>query len=285
MAYHGIGIVSYVDFTPINKRPGFGEDVDSVVKSAFVHFSDPYYAEIGGSYGYHFRYRTTNRNTDFWDKINSDQSYKLQLESREYWICLKNKKPVQRTLMNIHQVVENGRYLENLITEQGEEIKNLKETIEKQREIISGLHNAVYQLLGGLYCQRTQGGILNAQLETIGFGSDGYNEDDTHPSGIWPTTRQGDQHEKRLGKIEDFLTHNLHTAVRFSEHNIEEDDSSQQDSDLYDRKHCADCGKELTQEDLEFYQTDEEERDREEQERMTQEDLYYRLNSRIYEPR
>ena len=37
-----IGTVSHVDFTPINKKPGFGENVDFEVMSAFVHFSDPY---------------------------------------------------------------------------------------------------------------------------------------------------------------------------------------------------------------------------------------------------
>ena len=42
MMINGIGNVSHIDFTPINKKPGFGENVDEVVKSAFVHFDDPW---------------------------------------------------------------------------------------------------------------------------------------------------------------------------------------------------------------------------------------------------
>jgi len=41
-----IGQVRRVDFTPIVKRPGFGVDVDLVVKSAFVHFRHYYYNEL-----------------------------------------------------------------------------------------------------------------------------------------------------------------------------------------------------------------------------------------------
>lgn len=192
-----IGSVSHVDFTPINKKPGFGENVDSVVKSAFIHFSNPI---IGADDKYHFRSNNYLINS-FWVTIENGQSYKLNVPIGGYWICLKNKNPVQRTMMNIHQVVENGRYLENLITEQAEEIKKLKDTVD-------GLHHTVYQLLGGLYCQHSQGGILNLHLKTIGLGSgDGRtSDDDTHPSGIWPTTRQGDENSQRIEKLEHFIS-------------------------------------------------------------------------------
>jgi hypothetical protein len=130
-----IGTVSYVDFTPINKKPGFGEDVDSVVKSAFIHFSEDCHESI--------------MKNEFWRTIESGSSYKLQLE-REYWICLKNKNPVQRTLMNIHQVVENGRHLENLIASQSEEIKLMKEIVYKQQKDIEALCMSIYHIIGNL---------------------------------------------------------------------------------------------------------------------------------------
>lgn len=100
MAQFNIGIVHYVDFTPINKKPGFYEYCDAKFKTAFIHFIDVP--------GYHL-------NTKFWDTISRDNKYQLQISSQEYWICLKNHSPIQRTLMNIHQVVENSKYLEDRI--------------------------------------------------------------------------------------------------------------------------------------------------------------------------
>ena len=109
-----IGEVSYIDFTPINKKPGFVEIHDQQYMSAFVHFSRPW---------------TTN--CDFWDTIADDKPYKIQVSSREYWLCLKNKNPVKRTMMNIHQVVDNGRYLEKLIEDQAKKIKDLEDKLER----------------------------------------------------------------------------------------------------------------------------------------------------------
>lgn len=188
-----VGTVSYVDFTPIHKKPGFGEDIDSVM-SAFVHFEDPLFG-MDGKYHCMSGFPLN----EFWTAIENGKSYKIQACPEEYWICLKNKNPIKRTLMNIHQVVENGRYLENLVTSQAEEIKNLKETVDNLRQ-------TVYQLLGGLYCQRTQGGVLNIHVKNIGCSDNGrVLENDTHPFGIWPTTRQGDQNSKRIEKIEETL--------------------------------------------------------------------------------
>jgi hypothetical protein len=112
MSMYQIGSVSHVDFTQINKKPGFGENVDQVVKSAFVHF------------------RTFMRNTNFWETIANEQPYKLQVNPNEYWLCLKNKNPIQRTMMNIHQVVENSRHLEGLIEAQAIKIEELERKLE-----------------------------------------------------------------------------------------------------------------------------------------------------------
>jgi hypothetical protein len=101
MAHFNIGIVQYVDFTPINKKPGFYETFDAKYKSAFIHF-----VEVPG-------YQI---NTQFWTLIQEqEQGCKFTISPNEYWICLKNHTPIQRTMMNIHQVVENGRYLEDRI--------------------------------------------------------------------------------------------------------------------------------------------------------------------------
>lgn len=194
MSRMGLGTVTHVDFTPINKKPGFGEEFDTRVMSAFVHFMDPVLCADGKHY-----WMSGAPIGEFWTKIANGDSYKLQVTSSEYWICLKNKNPIKRTLMNIHQVVENGRHLENLITEQAAEIKNLKDTVNSLRQ-------TVYQLLGGLFCQTKQEGIMNTHLKNIGFIDNVSNlENNTHPSGIWPTTRQGDENRARIEKLEETI--------------------------------------------------------------------------------
>jgi len=191
MSYYKIGKVAHVDFTPINKKPGFGEYVDDVVKSAFVHFYNPYHYMSG--------------NETFWNQIlYSNNPYKLQISQSEYWLCLKNKNPVQRTMMNISQVVENGRYLENLVTEQAKNMEKQDETIRLLSEKLEGLHQVVYQLLLRLYNQETQAGILNVNFSIM------YPQDDNEPidsknTSVWqdfPTTRQGDENERRIQELE-----------------------------------------------------------------------------------
>ena len=133
------GIVSHVDFTPINKKPGFGENVNEVVKSAFVHFSDPWFCNDKKKY--HFQSVTTGEeNNTFWKTIASGIAYKLQV-SNEYWLCLKNKNPIQRTFMNIHQVVENGRYLESLIHAQAKKIAELENKIKSMLDFDTNCFN------------------------------------------------------------------------------------------------------------------------------------------------
>jgi hypothetical protein len=197
-----VGTVVRVDFTPINKKPGFGEKVDDIVKSAFIHFSDPRPGPEGWVY---FNTKSYNGNEELWEAIAAGQSYRLQVSPREYWICLMNKNPLQNTMMNIHQVVENGRHLETLIEKQNDEIKNLREIIDKQSKTIEGIHGCVYQLVGGLYCQSTQQGMLNIRLADLGFEDCDINSKNTHPSGFWPTTRQGDECERKIKELENTI--------------------------------------------------------------------------------
>jgi hypothetical protein len=143
MEEYKIGSVSYIDFTPINKKPGFSEVVDQDFISAFVHFSVSNFCNTA----YHFQ-DETRMNNNFWKTIANGQSYKIQISPYEYWLCFKNKNPIQRTMMNIHQVVENSRHLEGLIKEQAKiiqeqskKIKDLEEDLERKLEKI------IYNLL------------------------------------------------------------------------------------------------------------------------------------------
>jgi len=190
MRQNGLGTITRVDFTPIHKKPGFVEDHKCAAMSAFVHFTDPGICADGKYY-----WMTGETLGQFWTTIANGEAYELQVSKNEYWICLPNKNPVQRTLMNIHQVVENGRHLENLITTQAAEIKNLTETVDNLSKKLEGVHDVIYQLVGGLYCQRTQSRMIDMHFYHLGFEEykNVTNKYDTHPSGIWPTTRQGDR--------------------------------------------------------------------------------------------
>jgi len=197
MSSYQIGTVERVDFTPINKKPGFGENVDEVVMSAFVHFSDPI---LGYDNCYNYRSDSYLGISHFWDKISANQPYKLQIALNEYWICLKNKNPIQYTMMNIHQVVENSRYLENLVEEQ-------KNKIQKLEKKLDNMDSVVKQLLGGLFCQSTQEGALDTHLGILD-GEDLSSKplpENTHKWVHWPTTRQGDECEKKIAELEDYL--------------------------------------------------------------------------------
>jgi hypothetical protein len=94
-----------------------------------------------------------------------------------------------------------------LITTQAAEIKNLTETVDNLTKNLEGVHDVLYQLIGGLYCQRTQSGMIDMQFYTLGFEEykNATTKHNTHPSGIWPTTRQGDENRERIELLENTL--------------------------------------------------------------------------------
>ena len=107
-----IGEVRRVDFTPIKKKPGFGENIDSVIKSAFVHFN-----------------RFYNDRAEFLENIQIGENkcvLYLDAEKRSYWILLKAVNVVPDTMMNNHQIVENCRFLEKKVEDQEQRIQKLE---------------------------------------------------------------------------------------------------------------------------------------------------------------
>ena len=140
MAKYFIGIVSYVDFAPINPKPGFKENHNVLFRSAFVHFSE---SQLTHRYSYAGNYNFTW----FWNIIYAEKAYKLKVSESEYWICLKNKKPIQRSMMNIHQVVENYRHLEHIVTAQADEIKSLKETIARLEKKVEEADRPIHSII------------------------------------------------------------------------------------------------------------------------------------------
>ena len=128
-AFYNVGQVSRVDFTTINKKPGFGENIDRVVKSAFVHFTSL------TQYGYVIKFEI--------EKNNSFKFYPHDLYSH-YWILLHNKNPIQDTLMNNAQIVENCRYLEEKIQKQDQTIHDLQDKVNNLQFVINELLAHLY---------------------------------------------------------------------------------------------------------------------------------------------
>jgi len=103
--------VARVDFTPCNKTPGFVEDITQPFKSAFVHFMVPIDRYVAAGMVQAFMH---------------NKAYKHETALfKEYWLILPNKNPVQHTMMNNAQIVENCRYLEKKVIQQGQEIETL----------------------------------------------------------------------------------------------------------------------------------------------------------------
>jgi hypothetical protein len=235
------GMVSQVDFIPINKRDGFMEENNHHgLRSAFVHFH--YYFEDGLNENgiiYHIK--------NIMEIIDSGDSFRYQPEcSTDFWCLLKNKNPVKRTMMNIHQVVANGLFLEKKVLELEQttgknidlklhvynsitdfrfqkieqQLENSETIIKEQNKEIDlltrrteSLQNVVHQLLGGLFCQTTQNDILNVHLNKLFEHESWYEYYHTEENitlsnnngNIYPTTRQGDATQRRLEALELFM--------------------------------------------------------------------------------
>ena len=58
--------------------------------------------------------------------------------------------------MNVHQIVENGRYLENLLENQSKKIEEQDKTIKELENKFKGIEAVVLQLICGLFNQETQ---------------------------------------------------------------------------------------------------------------------------------
>ena len=192
-----VGEVARVDFTPINKKPGFGENVDNVVKSAFVHFS--------------FFTNISYTDPEFGNKVREGNGYKFYPETLQgYWLLLPAKNPIQQTMMNNSQIVENGRYLETKLEEQEAKLTEQAQTIQELQKKLDGVQYVVYQLLGGLFNQSNQGEILKNHLSSL-FSEPrvrNRNEDpDNSKWEFWPTTRQGDENEEKIKCLQkEFLS-------------------------------------------------------------------------------
>jgi hypothetical protein len=178
-----IGFVSRVDFTAIGKKPGFKEEEESNVRAAFVHVQYFYDTKLGD---------------EIQAALEKEKEYRLYISDTSYWMLLKTKTPIKATNMNIHQVVDNCRYLEGIVEQQ-------QKQIEEMSTLIKCLQGEVYQLIGGLYNQSTQTNMIEYHIANLYNDKENIKKyaetTDISKWDIWPTTRQGDHLEKQVEKI------------------------------------------------------------------------------------
>jgi hypothetical protein len=98
--------------------------------------------------------------------------------------------------------------LENIwpTTRQGDENEERIEKLEKGnallKEKLEATQITVYSLLGGLYNQNTQNSVLSKHVDDL-FSQNQDVPYEKHGENIWPTTRQGDENEERIKRLEE----------------------------------------------------------------------------------
>jgi hypothetical protein len=157
------GQVARIDLIYLGQQPGFIHEEATTFNSAFIHFSNMNMEKD------HVRVLI--------DTLEQGKSCKWPVTGNQYWVLLKTQNPVPSTLMNIEQVTDNCRYLEqkiqvltakNMVNEerieyqngkilsQSEDIKMLLETVREQSNTIERLQDTVYKVIGKVFNKETE---------------------------------------------------------------------------------------------------------------------------------
>ena len=86
-----------------------------------------------------------------------------------------------------------------LIQKENAELRKMVESYACEIERCKGV---VYQLVGGLFNQKNQNCIMNSHINEL-IGTSNEEKEEKAQESIWPTTRQGDEHEERIRKLEE----------------------------------------------------------------------------------
>jgi len=111
-----IGYVRRVDFVPIE-----GRDADNFV-SAYVHFDSLYDSPVQ---------RDIYQTIVYGSNGQGREAFKFYLSDMEYWLINLNLTPIPETILNIHQIDENHKILEDRVNELEATIHMLRDILEK----------------------------------------------------------------------------------------------------------------------------------------------------------
>ena len=203
--------IERIDFVSILNQD---KTVNPTYRSAFIHM---YLRNESASFQL---YKTT---------YVEETAFKFYLNNKSdsYWLILKNKFPVPETELNLSQVVENARLLEERVSKQ-------EEIIEYQATKIEKIESVVYQLLGGLFNHTTQDHFLEKHLTALLDNNEVcWSPTNCKTKSKWshyPTTRQGDDSEIRIQELEKELKQVKRFVVFHDEYKCRDEDSSDEDS-------------------------------------------------------
>jgi hypothetical protein len=157
-------------------------------------------------------------------------------QTKSYWLLLKNKFPVPETDLNLSQVVENARLLE-------ERVAKLEEINEYQATKLENIETVVYQLLGGLFNHRTQENVLKHNLNLLEDNNEVcWSPTNGATKSKWthyPTTRQGDDSEIRIQALEKELKQVKRLVVFHDEYKCSDEDSSDEEDGNTNSTHSS----------------------------------------------
>ena len=143
-----IGAVERVDLLPCSNQKFFDRpQASNRFNKAFIHFK----------YLYDYQISKLILTT-----LEQGNSYHWHIQPREYFILLKNRDPVPSTILNIHQVVDNCRLLEQEVETQKREIDVLKDTVADLLEKNDRMIQEFMQVLARVYTTSEADRIFNA---------------------------------------------------------------------------------------------------------------------------
>ena len=130
---------------------------------------------------------------------------KLNINQISYYLE-KLKLSFKNIKRQIRDEKENAlREIEEQTNANTEAIKDLKRELEAAKTEMKDIKESVYQLLGGLYNHKTQEKVLDQAVSVL-FSEEVDDKNEEHnDESIWPTTRQGDENEARIKKLEETM--------------------------------------------------------------------------------
>ena len=86
------------------------------------------------------------------------------------------------------------------------ENSELRKKIETHDDDLNRLRCVLYQLIGGIFNQKTQRYVMSSYVDDLFGTSSSEQEAEAETEETqWPTTRQGDNNEERIRKLEETI--------------------------------------------------------------------------------
>lgn len=104
--------------------------------------------------------------------------------------------------LDIEEIQENRWPTTRQGDKNAERIKQLEKDNALLKENLEATQSTLHHLIGGLYNQQTQKKMLNKHRVVL-FSQNQDDSDEDQEENNWPTTRQGDENEDRIQKLEE----------------------------------------------------------------------------------